>query len=173
MFLDFEDWRLGTRGLTWTGALSPTAALGVIHAPEQGNMIPGALFWPFQQVSLGPDIPCYRTERNQGLVLDRSLQHTQLIAQQALVSDLQGRVDWLEKHIEDAVMGPELRSRKDVRENLTWVRADYMHWLKNEEHELYQLNSSMCATQSCTITFNTSSLILSGAINAKGENNYY
>jgi hypothetical protein len=36
-----------------------------------------------------------------------------------------GRVEWLGENIEDANMGPILRSRKDVRSNLTWVQADF------------------------------------------------
>lgn len=171
LFLDFEDWRMGSRGFSWSGYIPPTArgATSVPKARAADGIIRGAHFWPFDQDSLGPDVPCYMTERNQGLVLDRSLQRSQIDAQMALVDDLQGRIDWLEENIEDAQMRPELRSRKDVRRNLTFVRADFEKWRVNEVEELRQLNSSQCIMKDCTILFNTSSLELTGAINDTGK----
>lgn len=171
MFLDFEDWRMGSRGFSWSGYIPPTAlgATSVPKARAADGVIRGAHFWPFDQASLGPDIPCYMTERNQGLVLDRSLQRSQIDAQMALVDDLLGRIEWLAENIEDAQMGPELRARKDVRANLTFVKADFTHWRENEIDELRQLNTSQCIERSCTIMFNTSSLSLTGAINDTGK----
>lgn len=171
MFLDFEDWRMGARGFSWTGYIPPTAqgATSVPKARAPDGVIRGAHFWPFDQASLGPDIPCYLTERNQGLVLDRSLQRAQIDAQAALVDDLAGRIDWLSENIEDASMRPELRSRKDVRANLTWVKADFTYWWQNEVDELIQLNTSQCIEKDCVIMFNTSSLSLTGAINDTGK----
>ena len=170
MFLDFEDWRMGSRGFSWSGYIPPTAlgATSVPKARAPDGVIRGAHFWPFDQASLGLDVPCYMTERNQGLVLDRPLQRSQIDAQMALVDDLLGRIHWLEENIEDAHMGPVLRSRKDVRSNLTWVKADFTHWRNNEIDELRALNSSQCIMQDCKILFNTSSLALTGAINDTG-----
>ncbi len=175
LFLDFEDWRMGSRGFSWNGYVPPSA-LGSSSIPKaraaagttDSGGIRGAHFWPFNQTSLGPDIPCFRTERNQGLVLDRALQQSQVDAQVALVDDLQGRIDWLGANIEVAAMGPTLRSRKDVRSNLTWVQADFVHWRSNEVAELRELNSSQCAEHQCVVLFNTSSLQLTGAVNATG-----
>ena len=94
LFLDFEDWRTGSRGFSWTGVIPPTApgASSITRARALEGTIRGAHFSPFDQRSLGPDIPCYLKERNQGLVLDRSLQRKQIDQQSALVDDLQGRV---------------------------------------------------------------------------------
>jgi hypothetical protein len=174
LFLDFEDWRMGSRGFSWNGYIPPSS-LGstsvtkarALTVTDEGA-IRGAHFWPFDQPSLGPDVPCYMTERNQGLVLDRALQRTQIDAQEALVDDLFGRIDWLDEHIETAVMGPQLRSRKDVRANLTWVQADIVQWWTNELSELGELSSSQCVSEQCIIRFDTSSLLLTGAITAKG-----
>eukprot|EP01034_Spumella_vulgaris_P021395 gene21395-27425_t len=174
LFLDFEDWRMGSRGFSWNGYIPPSllgstsAAKARAVAVTDVGGIRGAHFWPFDQPSLGPDIPCYRTERNQGLVLDRALQRTQIDAQEALVDDLLGRIDWLGDNIEVATMGPVLRSRKDVRANLTWVQADIADWWSNENTELKELSSSQCVKESCEITFDTSTLMLTGAIRAKG-----
>jgi hypothetical protein len=72
----------------------------------------GAHFDPFDQKSLGPDIPALYTERNQGLVLSRELQLSQVMKQTALVMDIEGRIEWLTDNIEWAVMDAHLRSRK-------------------------------------------------------------
>lgn len=129
------------------------------------SVIRGSHFSPFASKGLGPDIPCYEQERNQGLVLDRQLQAYQIAWQDYLLSDLEGRVNWLGENIEWAKMGPVLRSRKDVKEHLTLVKKDYQTWLDNEKTELHELSSSQCALQKCILTFNTSSLELVGAIN--------
>jgi hypothetical protein len=173
LFLDFEDWRMGGRGFSWYGSIPPTAKgqTSIPKARSPDGKINGAHFWPFDQRSLGPDIPCYRKERNQGLILDRSLQVTQIDKQEQLVSDLEGRVAWLGEQIEVATMDSTLRSRKDVRRNLTWVQDDFQHWLNNEIDELKQLNSSQCVSTSCYIQFNTTSLLLTGAIEDVGKSN--
>lgn len=171
LFLDFEDWRMGSRGFSWNAYLPPSA-LGETSSPRvraKNGIIRGAHFWPFDQPSLGPDIPCFMTERNQGLVLDRSLQSAQIIQQETLVEDLMGQINWLTDNIETAVMGPQLRSRKDVKTNLSDVRLDIINWLDNEQVELTSLTSSQCVNTPCRIQFNTSSLLLTGAINGTGE----
>ncbi len=171
LFLDFENWRMGSRGLSWYGNIPPTSLgfTSISKARVPAGIIRGAHFFPYEQRSLGPRIPCYLTETNEGLVLNRNLQFLQVVQQEDLIYDLQGRIDWLEKNIEVATMGNDLRARKDVRRNLTWVRADYMHWQQNEIYELKVLNSSQCIYSECHILFNTSSLQLSGAINDVGK----
>ena len=160
LFLNFEDWRMGTRGFNYEGNLPSTLLNGRIR---------GAHFSPFNATSLGPDIPCYERERNQGLVLDRQLQSSQIDWQEILISDLKGRIDWLFKNIEWATMGPIYRSRKDVKEYLTRVKHNYTEWHDNEVSELIQLNTSQCSLTNCTIMFNTSSLQLTGAIQGIGK----
>jgi hypothetical protein len=85
------------------GSIPPSAKGESSLTPENSNApftyIRGAHFWPFSQESLGTDYPCYLTERNQGLVLDRQLQQRQITKQEALIDDLQGRVDWIEVYI--------------------------------------------------------------------------
>jgi hypothetical protein len=135
---------------------------------SSGKMVRGAHFNPFNTTSLGPDIPCYMQERNQGLILDRQLQTYQIGWQNSLVDDLFGRVNWISDNIEWSKMGPVLRSRKDVKRHQSAVRATYNRWLDNEIEELKELNSSMCASVKCTIMFNTSSFELTGAIQGTG-----
>ena len=88
--------------------------------------------------------------------------------QEALVSDLLGRIEWLEENIEWADMGPELRSRKDVRQDLLWRKADFTNWWANEVDELRELNMSQCSTADCNLLFNTTSLELTGVISGTG-----
>jgi hypothetical protein len=168
LFLDFEDWRLGTRGFNWEGTLPPIQA-GQVSVPRARALelkyIRGAHFWPFDQPSLGPVVPCYLLEENHGLVLNRDLQRRQIDQQDALVSDLEGRIDFLQDNIETAFMDASRRSRKDVRRNLTWVKDDFNNWYLNERKELTQLSSSMCVNvSSCTLVFDTTALTLTGAI---------
>lgn len=166
MFLDFEDWRLGSRGFNWKGAISPTE-LGQTSIPKaraKDGVIRGSHFWPFDQVSLGPDVPCFMEERNQGLVLNRDLQRKQIDIQVALVDDLGGRIQWLGENIEIASMDAQRRSRKDVRQNITWVQDDFRKWKRNEEAELAELSSSMCVNVTCSLIFDTSNLTLTGSI---------
>ena len=165
LFLDFEDWRLGSRGFNFKGTLPP-AQLGASSTPKAraiDGTIRGAHFWPFDQASLGPDIPCYTDERNQGLVLNRDLQRQQIDKQMALVDDLDGRIQWLGDNIEWAQMDARQRSRKDVRQELLAVQDDFRKWKRNEDGELLELSSSMCVNVTCALLFDTSSLMMTGA----------
>jgi tetrahydromethanopterin S-methyltransferase subunit F len=170
LFLDFEDWRLGSRGFSWEGYIPPTAKgqTSIPKARAQDGFIRGSHFWPFDQASLGPDIPCYLKERNQGLVLDRSSHKVQIERQDALIDDIQGRIDFLGKNIEWADMGAELRSRKDVKANLSWVRYDFENWRDWEIIELHNLTSSQCTNVGCSLLFDTTTLKMVGAINGTG-----
>lgn len=170
LFLDFEDWRFGTRGLTYTNSLPPMTK-GQTSNPKarsSDGSIVGAHFNPFDQDSIGPIVPCYKKCSNEGLVLDRSSQINQIDDQEALVSDIDGRLQWLEENIEWATMDANRRSRKDVRESLIVERNVYAEWLHNEIDELKSLNSSQCVHQSCALLFNTSSLELIGVVNGSG-----
>jgi hypothetical protein len=172
LFLDFEDWRMGTRGWSWDGNIPPTAKgeSSIEDAPAKAGTIRGAHFWPFDQVALGPDIPCYLQERNQGLVLDRKLHNSQLGLQESLVYDLENRVKWIDENIEFARMDAKRRSRRDVMHYMTEQKEHFTQWKDNEMTELKELNTSQCTLVKCSIIFNTSSLELIGAIADKGNN---
>lgn len=89
--------------------------------------------------------------------------------QQSLVDDLRGRIDWSIDNIEVAVMGPIKRSRKDVKEIMSSIIDDYTKWWSNEVEELNELSSSQCVLKNCTITFDTTTLRLTGAITGIGK----
>jgi hypothetical protein len=183
LFLDFEDWRLGTRGWNWDGEYPATSNANRTEGAKDGyyseddpeapevsvmSWIKGAHFWPFNQTSLGPVLPAYHHEENHGLVLDRQNLHKQIHFQEALIDDIKGRVDWTRDNDEWSTMGAELRSRKDVKRNMSYVAQDFEDWEMNERVELGELSSSQCSMKNCTIMFNTSSLELMGAINDTG-----
>jgi len=87
-----------------------------------------------------------------------------------LIADIAGRIQWITDNIQNATMGPVQRSRKDVTQNLTWVRYDFQIWHDNEVAELKQLNSSQCSAGiKCVIQFDTSTLLLTGAISGVGK----
>ena len=161
LFLDFEDWRLGARSFNMEG----------VHAPSNDSTVRvrGAHFDIFALDSIvGADVPSFLGERNQGLILDRLTQRQQLDYQEALVNDLKGEIDWMEKEIETATMSAKLRARKDVRASMQHEIISTTQWWRSEVDELNQLNSSQCVQTSCYLLFNTSSLALSGAISGKG-----
>ena len=171
LFLDFEDWRTGTRGLNWVGSpplTSPPQFNSSSPFNSSLDLLHGALFWPFNETSLGPTIPCYLYETNQGLVLDRQLQVEQITLQSAFVDDLKGRMKWMEANIDTINMGADLRSRRDVRLYQEPILGNVTQWYENELNELVLLNSSQCIFQSCKLLFNTSSATMTGAINATG-----
>lgn len=170
LFLDFEDWRLGTRGFSWDGSIPPTQdnASSIANPRMEYKRIRGAHIWPFAERSLGPDLPCYLLERNQGLVLDRRMLHHQIGYQEALVYDLEGRVQWIEENIEFAKMDAMRRSRRDVKHYMIGQRTHFLHWLNNEDAELQELKVSQCVLKKCYLLFNTTSLTLTGAIEDVG-----
>ena len=165
LFLDFEDWRVGTRGLNINGDFPPQKFENDIsygnyyndkfnnnyynNNNNNNNYKNGnnnnnnnnnngsnnnnnnndnsslqyksaslsAYFSPFHLPSSTSsiyDIPSYLSDSNQGLVLDRNVQYSQLYKQNALISDLNGEIQFLTDHAETAVTDFHLRSRKDV-----------------------------------------------------------
>jgi len=169
LFLDFEDWRMGSSGFNWNGDVPPTADrefISASHATPQ--TIAGAHFWPFVSHPIGPIVPSYGYLKNEGLVFDRANLHDQLSQQKTLVADVRGRVNWTREYQETALMDAKLRSRKDVRREMTNALGHTEHWLRNEEAELRVLQASQCSATNCVITFNTSSLLVTGAFSATG-----
>ena len=150
LFLDFEDWRVGTRGLNINGDFPPQKfendiSYGNYYNDKFNNNYYNnnnnnngnnnnnnnnnnsslqyksaslsAYFSPFRlpsSISSIYDIPSYLSDSNQGLVLDRNVQYSQLYKQNALISDLNGEIQFLTDHTETAVTDFQLRSRKDV-----------------------------------------------------------
>jgi hypothetical protein len=157
LFIDFEDWRIGGRG--WSAVYSEDQTF---------NHPAGSHFSPFHQTVLGPVYPSYRSESNQGLVLDHHSHIQQVLKQSALVSYLQGQHQWLEANQETARMDSVRRSRRDVVNYFVSEISNTSQWLKNEIDELKALNLSQCVHRDCQLIFNTSSLRLEGVINATG-----
>ena len=122
----------------------------------------GSHFWPYNQTSLGLNLPALHAEENHGLVLDRASLQTQVYLQEALILDINQRVNWTRRNDEWSTMNYIYRSRKDVKREQTWVAADFEHWEYGEIAELNQLKTSQCSEQICTVMFNTSSLEMIG-----------
>ena len=170
LYLDFEDWRIGSRGFSWTGQIPPTmrgrSSIPRARAPD--GVIPGAHFSPFDFQSTGPVYPALNAETTEGLVLDRNIQINQMVAQDALIDDIKGRIDFLAKNRETIGMGPKVRSRKDSTRDTIFVQKDFQEWLDNEVAEYEELSTNMCIKETCSLLFNTTSAQLTGAINVDG-----
>lgn len=133
------------------------------------SYLPGAHFWPFNETSLGPTIPAYLYETNEGLVLDRSMQDRQIDLQIAFIDDISNHLAWLDANIDTINMDATRRSRRDVRLGQTYSVGNISQALTNEIAELVLLNSSQCVLQNCELRFNTSDLTMVGAINGTGS----
>jgi hypothetical protein len=112
--------------------------------------------------------PAYLSKRNQGLLLERSVLLQQLERQEALISDLQGEIDWMGLNIETAIMGADLRARKDVIAKMRGERALIEQWRANEIMKLSKFNTTQCIASSCALLFNTSTLTMTGVYNGTG-----
>ena len=169
-FLDFEDWRRGVQGweqscrnddATYQLCLPAPAALeGDAHVKPVG-----AHWSPFSNDALGPSIPTFGNMCNSGLVLNEEELELDITKQTGLIQHYEELVAWIDEEYQYGVTDdPMLRTRKDIRENIT----SYAKTIQAEKDVLAALRQSQCSNQPCQLLFNTSDTTLTGAINATG-----
>jgi len=151
---DFEDWRQGTYG--WKSSSKENATND------------GSYSSPFLFTSLGPSIPSFNTTSNNGLVLNMELLDIEINKQKQWIAELDDYIQWLEKNVEIATLDAQNRAKIDVRRSLSRTKDDYAARALLEKNKLHHLSNSQCVNMFCTLLFNTSSLELTGAINATG-----
>lgn len=166
LFLDFEDWRQGTRG--WKQSCRrgqhdfclPTSLL-----ENTTNNIAGAHWNPFDFESLGPSIPAARDEWNSGLVLNKKRMDLAIQEQSKLIENYKSLVHWMDEEFQHGLTDDaSIRSREEIRLKIT----DYSEVISSEELILDQLMKSQCSYVACNLLFNTSDATLTGAVNATG-----
>lgn len=157
LFADFEDWRQGTHGWNLNSDL------------HQKKEIPGSHWSPFDFESLGPTIPAFNTSSNNGLVLNKRILDRQIDSQNKWIEEIKQKVEWLQDNLSVATLDAKNRARIDVKRDLTRTRNEYQNLLSFEVQKLHALSESQCMYQVCTLTFNTTNLELTGAINATGS----
>lgn len=168
LFLDFEDWRQGTNGwkqsCDWESSPNRCKPL---HRKYKSKP-KGAHWSPFDFKSLGPKVPTYGGRWNQGLVLNADRKSKDLKLQSDKISEIEAHVKWLGRIMFSSSLEPSARFRKDIINTLVEKQKKELEELRVEQDILMQLSSSQCEAKSCTLLFNTSSLLLTGSIEAQG-----
>jgi hypothetical protein len=179
LFSEFENWRAGTHGWTWRGqqAVNRSGTDKTKWKPK------GAHFSTFN-FSLNHWKPEYSD--NKGLVLNRQHLLKQVADHDRYIAEIQAEIDFLEKQYivtaRDGVDGDflgqhplsgEAQYQADHPHNFDRVRARYKRdeKVRLRDHEMLErhiLFNSQCTNLDCTLLFNTSSLMLSGVIEAEG-----
>eukprot|EP00957_Ditylum_brightwellii_P120048 9160769-Ditylum_brightwellii.AAC.1 len=170
LFADFEDWRQGTRG--WEQSCSYRAESDVCAVREKTSIFEaqkGAHWSQFDFDSLGPVIPSFNTSSNNGLVLNNASFINQIAKQMEWIEDIKGYIEWLNTTMDFSSLDVNTRSREDIQQRMTQTQRDYTNFLSEENSKLAKLASSQCTDVECNLIFNTSSLQLSGAIDAIGS----
>ena len=168
LFSDFEDWRQGTQGWRQNCHLSSERCANN-HPKYDNTAAPFGGHWsPFDFNSLGPSIPSFNTTSNNGLVLNNKSLIYQEENLRTWIEDIKSYIQWLEIEMHVTSLDAKTRSRADILRDMQRTQEDYMYLLNDENMKLAKLSQSQCRNITCNLVFNTSSLELSGAINATG-----
>ena len=160
IFMDFEDWRQGSVG--WKDVCG---AKNCQQVPSKQKVV----HWsPFDFVSLGPSIPSYNTSINSGLVLNSARKLKDEEKQKEWINHISQYINWLRWESNISSLDAEIRSREDILSSFNHTLNDLELLLTKEVQKLSVMSSSQCTSQPCYLLFNTSNLLLSGAINATG-----
>jgi len=166
-FLDFEDWRVGTRG--WEQSCrndGDNSELCLPASPEESNNNPTGAHWSsFVFDALGPTVQASSNKWNQGLVLNKQVLKKDRVDQIDVIDQYESLVAWLDEEYQYSVTGDVmLRSREEIRANIT----NYTEIIQTEKQILDALTRSQCSNVQCSLLFNTSDATLSGVVNATG-----
>ena len=162
LFSGFEDWRKGSYSLRQS---EPPGSFNPSTTPVNA----GAHLNPFDFKSLGPSIPSYNSSVNNGLVLNNASLHVQLQNQSDWIDSIKETIQYLNDNKDIAIMDAKKRARIDVRRLMSKSKEEHEELLNFEQAKKNVLSASQCVNTPCEILFNTSSLTLSGAIDAVGE----
>jgi len=167
VFLDFEDWRVGTRG--WEQSCrndGDNSELCLPASPEESNNKPTGAHWsPFVSDALGPTVQASSNKWNKGLVLNGQKLNTDIADQTHVIDQYESLVAWLDEEYQYSVTGDVmLRSREEIRANIT----NYTETIQAEKQISEAVTQSQCSNVQCSLLFNTSDATLSGVVNASG-----
>ena len=156
LFVDFEDWRSG-----------PFLSKGE-NLKTEGLYAPKGSYWsPFQFESLGPSIPSFNTSYNSGLVLNKDSLNREIKMQENWIYSILEYLKWLKSEVHITSLEAKTRTRLDIQEQMNRTILDYENILREANEKLIIMKNSQCRDR-CRLHFNTSSLELSGSINATG-----
>ena len=176
LFIDFEDWRQGTRG--WQQSCDVhtliESSLCLPIQNQRNNAIPNNMFprgahWSsFSLQSLGPSIPSFNSTSNNGLVLNRGRLFVDVQKQKEKMQEIERYLHLLKIRMNQSSLNANSRTRFDLKKEMTRTYNDYKRILQQENHKMLVLSNSQCSHISCALLFNTSDLTLTGAVNVTG-----
>jgi len=166
-FADFENWREGTALLQ---GISLRKGTGSIALHQNYKVKPTGAHWsPFDFDSLGPSIPSYNGTTNNGLVLNLHKKQQDVKKQVSWIQEIKGYLEWIKIETNITSLDANSRSRLDIRKSLSKTYLDLSRILDVEEEKLGVMDNSQCYVRPCELLFNTSSLEMTGIMNATGK----
>jgi|AntRauTorckE5430_2_1112549.scaffolds.fasta_scaffold00620_8 hypothetical protein len=161
-FTDFENWQKGTaQWISSRGRSSP-----LTHSKRRPK---GAHWSPFDFKSVGLSTPSNNGTANSGLVLNLHRKQKDLKKQIAWIQEIEAHLKWIEKEKNITSLDAKTRSRNDIKNSLSKTYNDVLQLLAEEQMKHDLMAISPCELWSCELLFNTSSLEMTGVMNAIGE----
>lgn len=176
LFLDFENWPIGTNPVTYDGSefstfSEPKNITGAHFSPFLVSTNDSASITNHSNNSISDITSIYPSPVN--LYLDTNALSLEVSALDAKAEDLEGRIQWLETNKEWYRMDASRRSRLDVKLAGEETLKSLQIQLTEMKLALSWLNSSQCSSpvdsSGCSLLFNTSSLTLRGVVNMDGR----
>ena len=168
LFMDFEDWRKGSRGWEQSCRASGTGECLPTSDNDDKSKPRGAPWSPFDFGMLGPNVRTYDQSWNSGLVLNRVELSNDVAKQTKLIDKYKELAEWTESQYRHGVTDdPRLRFREYIEQEARKYVSRLENVIEAEQSTLDVLAASQCVNN-CSLLFNTSDFTLRGAVNATG-----
>ena len=179
LFLDFENWKEGTRGWSISHPSvhntsrnnSILDACYRIRGNATYNLLPlPAYKWcpflfPSSQLKLTDNYEAITNE----LILNDELFDDHKLHQSNKIVDIVNQIKWTEEYMDRAILDAEYWARIHVKHKAANIIEQLENQLRRENMKLQSILNPCNHTANCEITFNTSSLKLYGAMNTTGS----
>lgn len=169
LFSDFENWREGTAN--WARKVYCNSESCRLHRREEKPR--GAHWSPFDFSSVGPSIVSFGSRQNNGLVLNLQRKYVEEDMQKKLINETKDKLKWIRDESRFSAINATTYYRIDIMKAFNKMYQETEHLLERETEKLRILSNSQCIIISqCKLLFNTSSLMMTGIINASGTVGY-
>jgi hypothetical protein len=170
LFSDFENWREGTSNWVSKRTVgcnsSDICKLNRIREEKPR----GAHWSPFEFPSVGgPSISSFGGQQNNGLVLNLQRKHAEEDMQRNLLNKLNEKLQWIKEESKYTLTNATSYYKIDIMKAFDKMYQDTEELIRKENEILRMLTNSQCHILSqCNLLFNTSSLMMTGIVNASG-----
>lgn len=165
LFSDFENWREGTSN--WVSKRTVGCNSDICKREEKPR---GAHWSPFEFPSVGgPSISSFGGQQNNGLVLNLQRKHAEEDMQRDVLIKLKDKLQWIKDESNFTLTDATSYYKIDIMKAFDKMYLDTEELFRKEKEILRMLTNSQCNILSqCKLLFNTSSLMITGIINASG-----